>query len=330
MVKVSVIIPVFNAENYLRRCLDSVCNQTLPDIEIICINDASTDKSYEILQEYAQNFSNLIVHNLVQNQGESAARNAGLALAQGEYLAFVDNDDAIDLNFYEKLYDKARQNNADICKGQAIEISYSGQAQEVKQLSEGANKVAFIAYWWTALYKRSLIVENKISFSCDHPLGGDLLFMNQAVIAAKDLQLVDGVYYHYYRREDSGDGKVLSTAKVKSALSIFEKIIDNVNENIDPSDSSYGFVFHHFLMGCFYISLKAEDRSTKELCVYMAMNIFQKSNDKDALQKFFAKTTPYLFDLLCKNDEELLVDTLVKCKSRMELIASGLRARIKK
>ena len=116
--KISVIIPVYNAEKYLERCLDSACKQTLQDIEIICVDDCSTDGSFEILKKYSKNYKNLIVIKLEKNQGESAARNAGLSAAKGEYLAFMDNDDEIDLNFYEKLYEKAAKTNADIVKGQ--------------------------------------------------------------------------------------------------------------------------------------------------------------------------------------------------------------------
>ena len=109
MSKVSVIIPVYNAQDYLERCLFSVCNQTLEDIEIICVNDASTDKSINILNQYAQKYSNIKVIDCKVNGGESKARNIGLEKATGEYLGFVDNDDEIDLDFYEKLYKKAKE-----------------------------------------------------------------------------------------------------------------------------------------------------------------------------------------------------------------------------
>ncbi len=327
--KISVIIPVYNAEKYLERCLDSACKQTLQDIEIICVDDCSTDGSFEILKKYSKNYKNLIVIKLEKNQGESAARNAGLSAAKGEYLAFMDNDDEIDLNFYEKLYEKAAKTNADIVKGQVIETAYNGKEHIAEQLRENDNKLFFAAYWWTAIYKRSLIVENNIYFSINHCLGGDLLFLNRAVIAAKNLQIVNGVYYRYYRREDSGDSKILSEKKIKSALEIHEIIIDNVNANVSSTNLAYNFIFHHLIMGCFYLSLKSDEIKSKKSCAATAINIFEKCQNKEALENYFSRSAPHLFILLKNKDRTAIEDILIKSKSRMELIASGLRARLK-
>ena len=107
MSKVSVIIPVYNAEKYLKKCLDSVINQTLPDIEIICVNDCSKDSSLNILKEYSLKDERIKIIDCEQNGGESVARNIGIDNASGDYLAFVDNDDVIDLDFFEKLYNRA-------------------------------------------------------------------------------------------------------------------------------------------------------------------------------------------------------------------------------
>lgn len=330
MPKISVIIPVYNAQNYLERCLNSVCNQTLRDIEIICVNDCSTDESAKILQDYAKNYPNLRAINLEKNQGESVARNTGLSVARGEYLAFVDNDDEVDRDFYEKLYEKAQETDADISKGQAIEISYSGNKNVIKQLRQTDDKLLFITYWWSAIYKRSLITENNITFPIHHPLGGDILFLSNAVIAAKNLQLVEGVYYHYYRREDSGDSKILSEEKIKSALDIYQIITNNINAIGLQSNSTYAFIFHHFIVVCFYLALKAENENSKKLCAKTAINIFEKCYAKNDMESHFATTAPNLFILLQNQDYQAVEELIVKCKSRMELIISGLRARIRK
>ena len=104
MPKISVIIPVYNVEKYLSRCLDSVCSQTFNDIEIICINDCSPDNSAEILQEYAEKDKRIRIINKEKNGGLSAARNSGFAVATGEYIYFLDSDDWIELDFLEKMY----------------------------------------------------------------------------------------------------------------------------------------------------------------------------------------------------------------------------------
>src|SRR5574344_661413 len=111
--KVSIIIPVYNTEEYLDECLQSLINQTLKDIEIICIDDGSTDCSAEILHEYSLKDSRIKVLKQ-RNYGQSAARNKGLMFANGEYISFLDSDDFISEDMLEKLYCKAKEQNTDI------------------------------------------------------------------------------------------------------------------------------------------------------------------------------------------------------------------------
>lgn len=113
MTKISVIVPIFNREDYLPACLESIINQTLNDIEIICINDGSTDNSINILREYASKDNRIIIIDK-QNEGLSKSRNVGIDVAKGEYIGFCDSDDTIDLDFYEKLYNAAIKYDADI------------------------------------------------------------------------------------------------------------------------------------------------------------------------------------------------------------------------
>lgn len=115
MPKVSIIIPVFNVECYLQECLDSVVNQTLKDIEIICIDDGSTDSSLKILQKYKKQ-DNRIILLTQENKGAHLARTTALKIAKGEYIGFIDSDDWIDLDFFETLYNKAIEENADIVR----------------------------------------------------------------------------------------------------------------------------------------------------------------------------------------------------------------------
>ena len=129
MPKVSVIIPVYNVEKYLSECLDSVVNQTLKDIEIICVNDGSPDGSAEILEEYAQK-DNRIKVITQENRGVSEARNSGLKIASGEYIAFLDSDDYIDLKFFEQLYKRGIESNSDVVVCENI-YRFSGNKQKL-------------------------------------------------------------------------------------------------------------------------------------------------------------------------------------------------------
>lgn len=108
MCKVSIIIPIYNTEKYIKDCLDSVVNQTLDDIEIICINDGSTDNSLKLINDYAKRDKRIKVINQ-ENKGQGTARNIGIKESKGEYIGFVDFDDYIDLKMYEKLFYESKK-----------------------------------------------------------------------------------------------------------------------------------------------------------------------------------------------------------------------------
>lgn len=122
---ISVIIPVYNAEKYIRKCIESVLNQTYRNLEIILIDDGSTDNSYSVCQEYNNNSSVKIIHK--ENEGVSKARNYGIDISNGKYLIFIDADDYISCDMIEKLYKNIKENNADISMCNIIRINEKGQ-----------------------------------------------------------------------------------------------------------------------------------------------------------------------------------------------------------
>lgn len=115
MTKVSVIIPAFNEEKYIKKCIDSILNQTLKDIEIVLVDDGSTDKTYEIMKYYDNNYDNVTAIQM-NHGGVGKARNKGISLARGEYIKFVDSDDYIEPNALELMYNKAKENDASIVR----------------------------------------------------------------------------------------------------------------------------------------------------------------------------------------------------------------------
>ena len=119
MVKISVIVPIYNTENYLRECLDSIVNQTFEDIEIICINDGSTDSSLNILEDYSMKDSRIKIISQ-ENKGQGSARNNGLDIANGDYIYFMDSDDKIELNTLKDCYDGIIKDNLDFIMFQLI------------------------------------------------------------------------------------------------------------------------------------------------------------------------------------------------------------------
>ena len=130
-IKVSIIVPVYNTEKYLPKCLSSLISQSLPEIEIITIDDGSTDNSYQILLEYAQKDSRIKVLQQ-ENSKQGAARNRGVEIAQGEYIGFVDSDDWIDSDFFEKLYNAAVEKSSDIAVASILKHKGSYQKFNVE------------------------------------------------------------------------------------------------------------------------------------------------------------------------------------------------------
>lgn len=120
--KVSIIVPVYNVENYIEKCLDSLLSQSLKEIEIIVVNDGSTDNSYEIIKSIMDKHPNRIQYFIKKNGGQGSARNLGIEHARGEYLSFVDSDDYIDENFARDMYNAAKSENADVAVCDMVDV----------------------------------------------------------------------------------------------------------------------------------------------------------------------------------------------------------------
>ncbi|GFI01230.1 putative glycosyltransferase EpsJ [Lachnospiraceae bacterium] len=218
---VSIILPIYNSKEYLRKCLESVCGQTYKNLEIICIDDGSTDGSEVILDEFGKKDERIkIVHK--ENNGESSARNAGLKIMSGSYVGFVDCDDWIEAQMYEKLVHAMLEQDVDIVAASwykdidtvSQKIENSGQ---VKKEAFGRNELLNyiyqrdsyrgFAYMWNKLYRRELFYDRKgelILFPEDLALGGDVLYLARLAFNSKRAFYIDEGFYHYYQRSTSG------------------------------------------------------------------------------------------------------------------------------
>ncbi len=244
MPKVSVIIPVYNVEKYLGTCLDSVINQTLKDIEIICVNDGSTDNSLQILEEYAAKDDRIKVINK-KNGGLSSARNAGLDVAIGKYCYFIDSDDWIELNTLEKLVNIILENDVDAVIHNATNIpedekcvATANDAQNwfdsfikangVYNLPIAINKdVPSVA--WNKLYKMDIISK----YHCRFPEGlvnEDEAFLWTYMIHCKNYYYLNDKFYNYLRRADSIMGTRDNSPKVLDILGIEKEIYNTVKK----------------------------------------------------------------------------------------------------
>lgn len=240
--KISLIIPVYNVQEYIEKALQSVANQTFKDFEVIIVNDGSKDQSVEIAKKFINKYDNFKLINQ-ENQGLSAARNTGLREAKGEYIAFIDSDDFIESNFLEELYHLSVDNDADIsyCNYKiyypkmnwSLYMPFASRSKvysKQKALKTLILDVTLHYYAWNKLYKRTLFTDNNIEFPDmffeDIATTPRLLyFANKCAVSSKGL-------YHYTRRK----GSILSTMNVKkvndytTSLGIIRNFIDKQGE----------------------------------------------------------------------------------------------------
>lgn len=245
---VSIIIPVYNTEKYLKRCLDSIINQTLENIEIICIDDCSQDNSLGVLKDYEKIDARIKMVILNENSGASKARNIGIKRALGEFIGFVDSDDYVDLNFYQKLYEKALQTNADAVKGKIV---LKGDCPLEKELFYDINaqvqtNFAYFRHSFTsAIYKRNFLMENKIFFPEEFKIFEDPYFSMKAVLFYKNVAVLNDAFYYYCERENSLNLSTF-TERIDDELSAITKIADVINKS-NINKKQYGILYDFLL-----------------------------------------------------------------------------------
>lgn len=213
MTKLSIIVPVYNVEKYLPKCLESLIKQTLKDIEIICVNDGSMDNSLAILKEFASKDSRIrIIDN--QHQGVAKTRNTGIEQSTGEYIGFVDSDDYIDIDFFEKLYNSATKSNSDIAIASILKHKKFFNIYNAKYTKEETaitiqdkiklceDKKHFFFYAWNKIYHSGFIKENNIKFS-EGQIYEDVMFAIKALYYSNKIISVYGTKYHYIEHENS-------------------------------------------------------------------------------------------------------------------------------
>lgn len=232
MVKVSIVVPVYNVQKYLRQCLDSIVNQTLQDIEIICVDDGSTDESGKILDEYAAKDGRVkVIHK--NNTGYGNSMNIGFTAASGEYIGIVESDDYADPQMFETLYQIASANNLDVVKSSFY--YYYSYPEEHNEKCEIVSKIMahrticpstdfksnleMVQFYnikptiWSAIYKKDFIRQNDIHF-LETPGASyqDAGFNFKVMALAKRVQLIQEAFLHY--RQDSENSSINSKGKV--------------------------------------------------------------------------------------------------------------------
>lgn len=226
MVKVSIIIPVYNAEKYLRKCLDSAINQTLKDIEVICVNDASTDNSLALLNQYKDQDPRVKIIDLKENSGVGHARNEALKIARGEFIGFIDSDDWVDPSYFSELY--SYHEKYDIIRGIRV-INLEGN---------DTNRYAKNPYGCIipSIIRRDLLIKRHLKFPEQRLPGEDSTFKRWLYLCTRKIFECPnkGIYYHYIKREGSLSNYDFSKKPLVSViLTLYEIKPEYLNECIN-------------------------------------------------------------------------------------------------
>ena len=230
MSKVSVIVPVYNVEKYINRCAESLVNQTLDDIEIIFVNDGSKDNSKKIIEFYQEKFANKVKYVEKENGGLSSARNFGIPYATGEYIAFLDSDDYVELDMYETMYNKAKEEDFDM-----VECDFIWEYPDKKRIDigeiysgkkEALEKARVVA--WNKLYKREVVINSHILF----PKGliyEDVEFFYKIIPSLSKIGFIKKPFIHYIQRDNSISNT--QNERTKEIFTILDNVINYYKEN---------------------------------------------------------------------------------------------------
>lgn len=238
--KVSVIIPVYGVQRFIRRCANSLLAQTLEDVEFIFVNDATPDESINILKDVISEYArkNIVILEHRQNQGLPAARNTGLGRARGEYIFHCDSDDYVEPDMLRTLYEKAKQCNADIvwCDWFLTFKKNERYMKEPMYVTAGDMLCGMLSgvmkyNVWNKLVRRNLYLDNNISFPSGHAMGEDMTMIRLAC-CARNVAYVSGAYYHYVRTNTDAYTQTIDAKALKD-------IRFNVDETLQFIEQSF-------------------------------------------------------------------------------------------
>ncbi len=332
--KVSVILTVYNTSRYLNKCLDSIISQTLKEIEIICINDGSTDNSLDILSNYAEIDSRIEVL-CSKNIGAGAARNIGLKQARGEYLSILDSDDFFELDMLEKSYEVASNNSLDFVVFRSR--YYNDQTKEIGSLSNikySTNSSifskddiekdifgTFVGWAWDKLYSRDFVDSNEIYFQ-EIKSSNDLLFVYKAFLLAEKISIIDDeLVYHRIANIDS-----VSNSRGDS-WKCFYYALKELKQFLHAS-GMYNKYEQDFVNYCLHFSLwnlKSVDKMYKETYKLLKHTIFKEFGILDKKGHFLYNRVDRIDRFIIRYSNLFMFSVATKAKSIIRLFKKFIR-----
>uniref|UniRef100_UPI003F4C9D9B glycosyltransferase family 2 protein n=1 Tax=Brachyspira catarrhinii TaxID=2528966 RepID=UPI003F4C9D9B len=308
MIKVTIIILVYNTEQYLEKCLNSVIKQTLKEIEIICIDDKSTDNSINIIKEFQKKDNRIILIESEKNMGMGYNRDVGIKQAKGEYIGFVDSDDYVDENYFYELYSTSKKYNSDLTKTENIEIynkNYeikSNIKNQNKIIEEGLYKLSIADFInsiniakqintpitttvWSKLFKREFILKNNIKYNYLRGNGEDLCFVLTVLAYNPIIAINNKAVYNCVQRNEANIN-ILNRDYIGNIIEISYESLKSYYKN---NRKYIGYVF--------------------DIIMYMLFNTINNLYSKESIEKEYNRIYE-LFENINLNKDDLKVSNV--------------------
>lgn len=303
--KISIIVPVYNVEKYLARCLDSIINQTLKEIEIILVNDGSKDNSQKIIEEYAKKDERIIIINK-ENGGLSDARNKGLEIASGEYIAFIDSDDFVDSQMLNEMYALGKKHQAEIVFCGLVKVNEKGkefkllpQSTQLNEKIELEKDFTFFGemgcFACNKIYKRELFTFHRFQKGLHFE---DIELIPKLILDSKIIAKTNQLFYKYFERQDS-----ISQSFTKKGMDIFVSIDRVTDYFINKKNNPNHLELKRFqiLMGFYsylaYVASVKDKRLKMKMLDLLEVKMEEYGISKKEIVKYKRFNTNYLFSL---------------------------------
>ncbi len=319
MPKISIIVPVYNVEKYIKRCLDSLVNQTFSDIEIIIVNDKTPDNSMEICYEYAKIDSRIKIFNKQLNEGLGITRNYGIEKSQGNYIAFVDSDDYVSLDMCEKLYEAAIRSDADVVYGGIYYDDNNGNIRtkkytdnikiikdsNVKDLlldligtkpQEKDDTVMEVSVW-KSIFKREIFMKKNIRFVSERKfISEDVIFNIDYLSECKCVVIIPDCIY-YYSVNPKSLSKVFRTDRFKKVKLLYHEIIRKLDYLYDKE--IYEIRVDRFLIARARTNLRnivhSRRKYSKEEYINSLKNICEDKDIEQIMKRYPIRKLPFKY-----------------------------------
>ena len=315
--KISIIVPIYNVNKYLRQCLNSIVNQTLKNIEIICINDGSTDNSLEIIMEYIQDNRIIIINK--SNSGYGNSMNQGIEFASGKYIGIVESDDYVDINMFGILYNFTENGNIDMVRSDYFTYFNEHEINPVKFniikpiYNKTFNPIEFPNIFlininiWAEIYKKDLIIKNKIKFlSTPGASYQDTSFFFKTLFKSKKIFYLNKPFYYYRQTNINSSVKVKNLNKILFIIKEYQEIEKYCHKDLKSFNKIKTYFYTKKIRSLLWNLIRVDKK--KEFIKLIYQEIYEILKDNNYLDNLFNKYEKIFLNFLLEYGYEITSD----------------------